>query len=753
MRICYLLLILLFALIGPTHADETVQSLLQSANAYQQRGDYQESVAHLRQALEKTVEPKERRKISALLGDALLNLRRYDEAEHLLAEAEKSGTDYERAQIAIDIGNIKSRQGKKEPAREQYRKAITLAPDAPELQWAAQLNLVVLEKPNERLPKLQKLADQLPGIKDLSLHARMAVSLGAQAHAIGEAGNMLAYRSYEDARQLAQGLNDTWRLAEALDGLGQLYEEQHRFADSMKLTETAIEFARRDGALDLLIGLEARQGRLLRADGKIDEARAAFGRAVDNIQSIRPSIPVEFRNGRSTFRDTLEPIYLELADLLLEKGDASTGIERQQHFRHARDTLESLKRAELDDYMGDRCTPAGSASPKLDIGTAVLYPVLFKNRVDLLLETSEGLFRKSTVISSDFLRADAVRFASMMRDGDPLGNLPTKLYDILMLPIEPILSEQHIDTLVVVPDGPLRLIPFGALHDGKDYIIEKYAIGVMPGLSMLVAAKLDSRNKASTLLAGMSEPGGVVSKFTPEILAMIAPEVSESPAQSISRGFKTRDMSGIVRNAPKAEGGSGDVDVKREAQIRASLALPGVEDEIAALGKITDGHTLLNGSFTLDGFRQQLSSGSYRRVHIATHGFFGGSAEDSFIMAYDDLLNLNTLQSYLSAETLDETPIELLTLSACQTAEGNDRAPLGIAGAALKARAQSALGTLWPVADKAAMSLMKIFYQGLNQPEIGKIKALQQAQQAIKHDPEFEHPFFWAPFILVGNWK
>lgn len=753
MRICYLSLIAAFVLAGPACADEPVQLLLQSAHAYQQRGDYQEGAAHLRQALKIAVEPIERRKIIALLGDALLDLRQYREAEQLLAEAEKGGTDYERAQIAIDIGNIKSRQGEKKLAGEQYRKAITLAPDAPELRWVAQLNLIILEKPNGRLPKLQELASQLADITDRGLRARMAVSLGAQAHAVGEAGNSLAYRGYAEAKLLAQELNNTRRLTEALDGLGQLYEEQHRFADSMKLTETAIEIAQRDGALDLLIGLEARQGRLLRIDGKADEARAAFGRAVDNIQAIRPSIPVEFRNGRSTFRDTLEPIYLELADLLLEKGEASSGIERQQHFRQARDTLESLKRAELDDYMGDRCTPMGNASPTVDVGAAVLYPVLFKGRVDLLLETSEGLFRKSTTIPGDLLRTDVARFASLMRDGDPLGNLPTKLYDVLMLPIEPILRAQHIDTLVVVPDGPLRLIPFGALHDGKEYIVEKYAIGVVPGISMFVGAKPNSGGKALTLLAGMSEPGGVVEKFTPEILDMIAPNANEASARSLSRGVRVRDMSGITRNAPKSEGGSGDIDVKRAAQIRVSLALPGVEDEITSLGAITSGQTLLNGSFTLDNFRQQLASGSYRQVHIATHGFFGGSAEDSFIMAYDDLLNLNSLQSYLSVESLDETPIELLTLSACQTAEGNDRAPLGIAGAALKARAKSVLGTLWPVADKAAMSLMKIFYQGLNKPELGKIKALQQAQQSIKRDPDFEHPYFWAPFILVGNWK
>jgi CHAT domain-containing protein len=297
------------------------------------------------------------------------------------------------------------------------------------------------------------------------------------------------------------------------------------------------------------------------------------------------------------------------------------------------------------------------------------------------------------------------------------------------------------------------MVPFGALHDGQDYLVEKYAIAVVPGLSMLVSTQSKTKGKIPTLLAGMSVPGGVVSKFKPEMLDIVAPDVNAVPTRSLSQQVRVRDMGSLVRNAPREEGGSGDVDVKREAQLRASLALPGVEEEIDSLSKITNGLTLLNGSFTLNGFHQQLASGGFRRVHIATHGYFGGSAEDSYIMAYDDILNLNELQSYLSAESLDETPIELLTLSACQTAEGNDRAPLGFAGAALKAKAQTALGTLWPVSDKAAMNLMKTFYQGLNQPDLSKVKALQRAQKAIKNDPDLNHPFYWAPFTLVGNWK
>ena len=751
MRIYYLIIALAFGslMVSPLYANESAQSLMKRAYAYQQRGDYQESVEHLRQALQIAENPTQQHRITALLGDALLKMHKFDEAEKLLAEAGKDGTDFERAQIAIDIGNIKSRRGQHKAAREQYKKAIALASGSPELEWIAQLDLAILEKPKERLVALQQLYSKMAQIKDSRLRARIAASLGAQAHDIGKDGDTLAHQSFEVARKLALELNDDRVFVKSLDGLGQLYEEQHNTVYAISLTENAIEVAQREGYLDLLVSVQARLGRLLRANGKPDEARAMFGRAIDNIQAIRPSILVEYRNGRSTFRDTLEPIYLEYSDLLLEKGEASAGIERQGYFRQAQDALESIKRGEIDDYLGDRCTPAGKSSVKIDAGVAVLYPVIFKDRVDLLVETSVGMYRKSTSISSEVLRENIARFAFMMSDGSPLENMDRKLYDVLMLPIEPILRDQHIDTLVVVPDGPLRLIPFGALHDGKDYIVEKYAIAVMPGLSFFNISKPAVQDKISTLLVGMSELGGVVDKVKPIMHGVKSPEQRTEQSRSLRRFVNVRNLSVSIPDKKDEP-----ADDKENAQLRSSLALPGVKDEIESLGNIVNGNTsLLNGSFTVNGFREKLASGSYRRIHIATHGFFGGSAEDSFIMAYDDLIYLNDFKTLLSLESLDETSIDLLTFSACQTAQGNDRAPLGFAGAALKARAQSALGTLWPVADTAAMSLMKIFYQGLNQPDLSKVKALQQAQQAIKKNPEFDHPFYWAPFTLVGNWK
>jgi len=121
-------------------------------------------------------------------------------------------------------------------------------------------------------------------------------------------------------------------------------------------------------------------------------------------------------------------------------------------------------------------------------------------------------------------------------------------------------------------------------------------------------------------------------------------------------------------------------------------------------------------------------------------------------MAYDNVINFDQLDSLLRSGKFANQPLEMLTLSACQTAEGDDRAPLGLSGLAVKAKVRSALGTLWPANDEAASVLMVEFYKALNKPGISKAQALRQAQLKLLNDNKLQHPFFWAPYILVGNW-
>ncbi len=113
---------------------------------------------------------------------------------------------------------------------------------------------------------------------------------------------------------------------------------------------------------------------------------------------------------------------------------------------------------------------------------------------------------------------------------------------------------------------------------------------------------------------------------------------------------------------------------------------------------------------------------------------------------------MDDLEQYIGlSRCACDQPVELLTLSACQTAAGDDWAGLGLASIAIKAGARSALATLWYVNDQVTSELVTTFYRNLR-PDTTKAAALQQAQLEILSDLRYRHPAYWAPYLLIGNW-
>jgi CHAT domain-containing protein len=137
---------------------------------------------------------------------------------------------------------------------------------------------------------------------------------------------------------------------------------------------------------------------------------------------------------------------------------------------------------------------------------------------------------------------------------------------------------------------------------------------------------------------------------------------------------------------------------------------------------------------------------------VASHGKFESDVRDTFLLTYDGKLSMDRLEGYMASTTYREQPVELLTLSACQTAVGDDKAALGLGGVAVKAGARSALATLWYINDQASSLLITDFYANLKDSDVSKARALQEAQLDLLDDPRFNHPSYWAPFLLIGNW-
>ncbi|MEL7228025.1 MAG: CHAT domain-containing protein, partial [Cyanobacteria bacterium J06576_12] len=140
-------------------------------------------------------------------------------------------------------------------------------------------------------------------------------------------------------------------------------------------------------------------------------------------------------------------------------------------------------------------------------------------------------------------------------------------------------------------------------------------------------------------------------------------------------------------------------------------------------------------------------------VHLATHGQFSSRLEDTFLSTWEGRLSVKELAEILQARGRQASAIELLVLSACDTASGDDRAVLGLAGLAVQSGARSTVATLWPVKDKAAAKLMRELYQGISTADMSKAEALRQAQLVLLADPSFSDPFFWSAYTLVGNWQ
>ena len=252
------------------------------------------------------------------------------------------------------------------------------------------------------------------------------------------------------------------------------------------------------------------------------------------------------------------------------------------------------------------------------------------------------------------------------------------------------LEQQEMETLVFVLDDFLKNMPMAVLHDGKQYLIEKYNLAVSPSLKLFEPLPV-SDVPLKAVIAGLTE-----SRF----------------------GFSP---------------------------------LKYVEQELQQIDRNIPTQILLNREFTSDNLDREINSTPSSIVHIATHGQFSSQAEDTFILAWDKPINVKQLDNLLRTRDVNQSEaLELLVLSACETATGDNRAALGIAGVAVRAGARSTLASLWLVNDRATAELMNYFYQELK-TGISKGEALHRAQLTLLRG-EYSHPRFWSAFILLGNW-
>jgi CHAT domain-containing protein len=187
-------------------------------------------------------------------------------------------------------------------------------------------------------------------------------------------------------------------------------------------------------------------------------------------------------------------------------------------------------------------------------------------------------------------------------------------------------------------------------------------------------------------------------------------------------------------------------------EVRGYSPLTNAGTEMLTVKQLLSGQILQDQAYTSKNLHDSLTKNEYAIVHLTTHGAFGATPGESFLATYDGELSFDELQNLISMGRFRQQPVELLTLSACETAVGNNKAALGLAGVAVKSGARSALASLWLVDDAATTELMAEFYRELIPESRSKSSALRVSQVKLLKQHNTSHPAYWAPFVLIGNW-
>ncbi|MBE9069697.1 CHAT domain-containing protein [Leptolyngbya cf. ectocarpi LEGE 11479] len=626
------------------------------------------------------------------------------------------------------------------------------------------------------LPQLGRLS---PGRTKTFIHMRLAQLLLNQCMASCpkdlQHTSQQIYDLLATAQQQAHQLQDPIAESYALGYLGRLYETQKHYSDAIRFTEAALERANHQPTL--VYQWEWQLGRI---DNQLQRSPESillhYERAFQHVQEVRKDLRYVGPDVQFYFRDRIEPLYREYIGLLLPKETADIQGDPAQLIR-AQTVIDDLRVAELESFLACGLLEPNDNIQRATIQeianthkAAIIYPIILPDgpnaeRLEVLVQrptdTSAALERYPSANASislspgrqetnepltiniedtlkqfyqavDSSRASLVVTSTHTQDPEQFQSLATQIYDWLIRPAEQAgWFDDSIDTLIFVLDGAFRRIPMAALYDQEtqQFLIEKYAIATTFG--NLEIPKAPPEEDFRVLAAGLSYP-------------------SVLPSTSVNSNELTEN------NQPSE---------------RPFSSLVYVEQELIAIKEIIkDTDIFLNLEFKKEDFQTQIASSLYNVVHLATHGIFGFTRDETFLLVSADeasvqsdqgvaasiiepikveKIDLNDFDSFLRPRK--PTPLELLVLSACQTATGDNREVLGIAGLAIQSGARSTLASLWNIEDASTSLLMEEFYRALLNPDVSKAKALQKAQVSLIQ--KGRQPNVWAPYILVGDWR
>ncbi|MEK7990764.1 MAG: CHAT domain-containing protein [Thiotrichaceae bacterium] len=525
--------------------------------------------------------------------------------------------------------------------------------------------------------------------------------------------------------------------------LGEFYLKQKKLTIAQEHLENAIFYNRQqENSVTLLYYWHWQLAKLYSEQGNIEEAIKHYKIAVEYLKSVRRAIFNTLPVSQLKLLAKDDDLFKDYADLLFREAEKlETGEEQQTLLLTALNAIEQLKATKLQNHFEDECIADlnkeinAQTLPKiLSTNTLAFYPIMFKNRIVLLLasvnkqDEKMNIYLSQTVVSEQKIVAELKKLQSktnfsitnvdkllnkyidmlnkrpnsrqnkwsrFVREYTPVSNA---LYQLL---IEPIFDKiKNYQVLVIIPNEKLSTIPFAALYskDRDEQLIKTIAITSAVNLGLIKFNALDVNKRF--LFGGLSEAQGKFPKL--EYVKLLHGRLKEK--------------------------------------------------QFYGMGEVS----FLNQNFIQKNLKNSLSNDEkeFDIIHIATHAVFESVFTGRFLVAHNEHILMSDFEAMIGNK-IRQQPLNLLVLSACNTATGDENAVLGLAGVAIKARASSVLGSLWAVPAEETGKLMIDFYDKLLKDETidSKASAWQQTQiEYLDNNTGTQHPYYWAGFILIGSW-
>ncbi|WP_261226094.1 CHAT domain-containing protein [Ancylothrix sp. D3o] len=531
----------------------------------------------------------------------------------------------------------------------------------------------------------------------------------------------------------SKALKNERLLSQTTGNLGWFYKERNNIEKATENTKEAVRIAQAIGAEDIAYQWQWQLGRIYNKKD-IKSAIKAYEAAVDTLQKVRQNlvgIDAGFEgvtsNFQANFTEEVDPVYRELVGLLL---DPVAGGNSPENIKEALGVIELLQLAELENFLlcdlsqVQKIQPARSIEEakqkvdeklaevfKADPTAAIIYPIILEDRLEVIRVLPDDNLRHVATVKAKKEVEETIDELRIALQGNNTAQFKGLSSQVDQWVISPFQQELENKTLLFVLDLPLLNIPMAALYnkETEKYLIEENPVALISSLQLLDLNPSET-GIPKALTAGLT-------KGRPE------------------RGIEFGNLSYVT-------------------------------EELDEINKVLlDSVKFIDKNFTESSIQDQLNFGFFPIIHLATHGHFSSKRNLTFLLDGVAIIDIEDLRKMLeSRDKIQAESIELLVMSACETAKGDRQAALGLAGVAIRAGARTTIASLWSVDDLSTSILMREFYNNKyplssNNSIVSKMtkaEALRQAQISLIHKPEninYRFPRFWAPFVLIGNWR